>query len=81
MFEDIFKMGEEIDKRRLIYGPNQDRKWAISAYNCLRSSMDQHANLNKFLNDYHFELIERFEVLENMWGQLRKNSLNIIIID
>ena len=37
--------------------------------------MDQHANLNKFLNDYHFELIERFEVLENMWGQLRKKLI------
>jgi hypothetical protein len=75
MFEGIFKMGEEIDKRRLIYGPDQDRKWAINAYNCLRSSMDQHTNLNKFAKNYHIELTEEFEALENMWGQLRKKLI------
>lgn len=32
----FLKWAEEIDKRRLIYGPDQDRKWAINAYNCLQ---------------------------------------------
>lgn len=75
MFENIFTMGEEIDRRRLIYGINQDRKWAINAYNCLRSAMDQHERLNFYADCHKIEISKKFIELENLWGELRKKFI------
>lgn len=75
MFDSIFKMGEAFDKRRLIYGINQDRKWAIDAYNCLRSALDQHENIKEFIKRHDIEFYKQFSELANDWGNMRKKLI------
>ena len=75
MYYKVEEMGVEFDKRRLIEGKNQNREWALSGYNCLRSTMDQHANINKLARMYDINIPLGSIELENQWGLIRKKLL------
>jgi hypothetical protein len=72
MYYQIEEMGMEIDKKRLIEGKNQDRHWALNGYNCLRSAVHQHSNLNKLAEMYDINMPSGLGELENQWALIRK---------
>lgn len=72
MYYQIEEMVAEIDKKRLIEGKNQDRHWALNGYNCLRSAVHQHYNINELVTKYSINMPSGFAELENQWALIRK---------
>lgn len=68
-------LGMEIDKRRLIKGTNTGEKWALNAYNCLRSIEDQYTNLSKISEINKIEFQQEFYEISTFWGLIRKKII------
>ncbi len=75
MVSNVESLGVELDKRRLYNGIEENRDWALTAYNCLRSAEDQYYNLsvltksNGICDDLNF-LELNFE-----WDSVRKKFI------
>ncbi len=72
MYYQIEEMAGEIDKKRLIEGKRQNRHWALNGYNCLRSAVHQHSNINELAKKNNIYMISGFDELENRWALIRK---------
>lgn len=70
MYDNIIDLEEEMDKRRLIGGKKQDRGWVGNGYQCLRSSLYQHRNINRFIRKHMIDVPEEFLKLEEQWETL-----------